>query len=190
VGVIFRIISLTGRFKFTNHAAATLILIGTIASWLAVKSGDDAHGPVERIPGAREAVEEHEEWGERTRNLFTIVALIEIVALATAGTGRRRLATGLVIGSAVIGLGGLWVLYEAAEHGGEIVYAHGGGPGVRSGEPKDIENLLVAGLYQQAALAVREKRLDEARRLIAELELRRPGDRSLQRLKARADSIR
>lgn len=189
VGVIFRIIALTGRFTFTNKAATTLILIGTVAAWFAVASGEKAHGPAERIPGARETVEEHEEWGERTRNLFTLILLLEIGALATAGAGRARLSKGLAIGSAVIGLAGLWVLYEAAEHGGEIVYVHAGGPGVRSGNPKDVENLLVAGLYHQAALAVREKRIDEARRLIAELELRRPGDRSVVRLKARADSL-
>ena len=176
VGVIFRVVSLTGRLRFTDAGATTLILIGTIAAWLAVLSGDQAHGPVERIPGAREAVEEHEHWGVRTRNLFLVVAVLELAVLATRASGRRRAAKGLMIGSAVIGLGGLFLLYETAEHGGELVYEYGGGPGVRSGDPEHIERLLVAGLYHQAMLARREKRADEANRLIGELARMRPND--------------
>src|SRR5690242_5277992 len=63
VGVAFRIISLTGKFKFTDHAAAALLIGGAVASYFAWKSGIDAHGPVERIPGARGMVQEHEELG-------------------------------------------------------------------------------------------------------------------------------
>jgi predicted Zn-dependent protease len=43
-------------------------------------------------------------------------------------------------------------LYEAGEHGGEIVYAYAGGVGTRSGDPSDVSHLLLAGLYQQALL--------------------------------------
>ncbi len=72
VGYRYRLrwIWFTGKVPFAGSAAATLLLIGTLAAVLAVESGEDGHGPAERIPGARPAVEEHEEWGERTRNLF------------------------------------------------------------------------------------------------------------------------
>jgi uncharacterized membrane protein len=186
VGVIFRVISLTGRFKFTDHAATTLILIGTVAAWFAVKSGDQAHGPAERIPGAREAVENHEQWGERTRNLFILVSVLEIATLALRASGRKRVATGTAIASAVIGLGGIFFLYETGEHGGQIVYEFAGGAGTRSGDPKHVENVLVAGLYHQTSLALREKRADEANRLLRELALRRPGDRGVRILQADA----
>ena len=82
VGVAMRIVSLTGRLKFTSPMATTLLLIGTVAAWAAVKSGTDAHGPVERIPGARAAVVEHEEHGETTRNVFLVVAALELIGLA------------------------------------------------------------------------------------------------------------
>ena len=55
IGVVLRLVALTGRLAFAGAAAATLIILGTLATVAAVKSGDDAHGPVERIPGAREA---------------------------------------------------------------------------------------------------------------------------------------
>src|SRR6266480_4395974 len=80
VGVIFRWISLTGRVAFTGAAAATLILAGAVAALLAVHSGTDAHGPVERIPGVRQAVMEHEGAGEWARNVGLLVAVLEIGA--------------------------------------------------------------------------------------------------------------
>ena len=57
LGTAFRVISLTGRLAFTRHAAAVLLLLGTVSAAVSVKSGLDAHGPAERIPGARSVVE-------------------------------------------------------------------------------------------------------------------------------------
>lgn len=177
VGVVFRLISLTGKAPFTGAAALTLILIGTGASVLAVESGDDAHGPAERVPGARDAVVEHEEWGERTRNLFLAVAMLELLALGLSG--RRRSA--VLVASGVVGLGGMFVLYETAEHGGELVYEYAGGVGVRSGDPNDLSKLLLAGLYHNAVLDRSEGRSADAARLIEEMSRPfsgRSGDRT------------
>ncbi|MGE0043103.1 MAG: DUF2231 domain-containing protein [Vicinamibacterales bacterium] len=149
VGVLFRLVSLTGRFKFTSPAATTLILLGTLASVVAVQSGADAHGPVERVPGARPAVVEHEEWGERARNAFLLISVVELLALAL-GSRQHRYASAAAMTAAVAGLGGLFVVYEAAEHGGELVYGYAGGVGIRSGDPADVGNLVVAGVYHQA----------------------------------------
>ncbi len=64
---------MTGRAAFTGPAALTLLLLGSGAVVIAVQSDEDAHGPAERVPGARDMVKEHEEWGERTRNVFVLV---------------------------------------------------------------------------------------------------------------------
>jgi len=183
-GVIFRLVSLTGKFAFTSGAATALILAGTVAAFLAVLSGDKAHGPVERIPGAREAVEEHEEAGELARNVFIVVALIEIGVFATSIAQRRRAAKLLAVLSGLVGLGGLYTVYEAAEHGGALVYEYGGGPGVRSGDPEHVERLLVAGLYNQAMVARRAQRGEEAAHLLDELLRLRPDDSSVKMLAA------
>jgi uncharacterized membrane protein len=151
IGVVFRLVSLTGRLAFTSHAATALILIGTIASVIAVQSGTDAHGPVERVPGAREAVMQHEQWGIRTRNIFVAVAALELIVLVL-GSSRPKQARVVAMGAAGIGVIGLAALYEAGDRGGELVYNHAGGVGIRSGNPQDVGNLLVAGLYHQANL--------------------------------------
>lgn len=151
IGVVFRLVSLTGRLAFASHAATALILLGTIASVIAVQSGTDAHGPVERVPGARAAVMQHEEWGIRTRNVFVAVAALELIVLVL-GSSRPKQARVVAMGAAAIGVVGLAALYEAGDHGGELVYNYAGGVGIRSGNPQDVGNLLVAGLYHQANL--------------------------------------
>ncbi len=172
VGVLFRVVALTGRLKWTGPAATTLLVIGGAATWLAVESGDAAHGPVERIPGVRDAVEEHEEWGERTRNLFLGVAGLELLALALRGGGARLVRTV----SGLAGLAGIYVLYEAAEHGGELVYSYAGGVGVRTGNPEDVRRLLTAGLYHESQAARQAGRSDDANRLIQLMVERNPTD--------------
>lgn len=181
VGVIFRLLSLAGRPAFLGPAAFTLLLVGTIGSFLAVRSGDAAHGPVERIPGVRPAVIEHEEWGERTRNIFVIVIVIETLGLAMWRSPRRRMVLAV---SAVAGLVGLYALYETGEHGGELVYSYAGGVGIRSGDPQDVRRLLLAGLYQQAQVDRREGRAADAAVLISEAARRFPGNIEVQLLAA------
>lgn len=165
VGVLFRAWSLIGRPAFVAPAAITLLLLGTVAVAVAAYTGDAAHGPVEQMPGLRPAVEAHEEWGERARNIFFIVLVIEVVALAMRQSAKARY---LVIASVVVGLVGLGALFEAGEHGGEIVYAYAGGVGTRSGDPKDVSRLLLAGLYQQALVDRKAGRPAEAAGLIDE----------------------
>ncbi len=181
VGVLMRLVAFIGKPKFVGPAATTLLVIGALTSVLAVKSGDDAHGPVERIPGVRAIMHEHEEWGERTRNLFLFVAALEIAGLALAKTRYNRY---LLIGSAVAGLAGLFFIYETGEHGGELVYDYAGGVGTRTDDPEAVNRLLTAGLYHQAMQDREAGRTAEAARLIDELSLRHPEDLEVQILAA------
>lgn len=178
VGVAFRVFSLPGKPKWLSPAATVLILLGTAASVAAVKSGTDAHGPVERIPGARPAVVEHEEWGERTRNLFLAVAAIELIGLAFL---KKDKATRYIrMGSALVGIAGCAVLYEAAEHGGHLVYQYAGGVGTRSGDRADVTRLLIAGLYNEAQLQRSAGHAADAARLTEEMWRARPDDPELR----------
>jgi uncharacterized membrane protein len=173
IGVAFRVVSLTGRARWTHPAAIVVLLAAALATVLTAKSGDDAHSLPERIPGARQAVVDHETWGERTRNIFLVVAGLELIGLALA---QRKAAGAVRVVSALVGAGGLFALYEAAEHGGEVVYSYAGGIGTRSGDSADVTRLLIAGLYHQAAADRRAGRNADAARLVEELARRRPGD--------------
>jgi uncharacterized membrane protein len=177
VGVVLRLISLAGRPAFVAPAALTLLAAGTIAATLAVQSGVAAHGPVESVPGARAAVVDHEAWGIRTRNVFWAVIALEMIALALWRSPRRRMA---YAASAVVGVVGLFCLYEAGEHGGELVYGYAGGVGIRSGDPADVDRLLLAGLYHEALSERKAGRGAEAAKLLELAAERHPGDAEVQ----------
>jgi uncharacterized membrane protein len=173
LGVVFRIISLLWQKSWLNPAAATLLLLGALAGVLGEKSGMDAHGVAERIPGAREAVMEHEEWGKRARNALLVVAGLEILGLIFSS---KRAGRPIRFVSAAAGLAAAFCIYEAAEHGGELVYSYAGGVGTRSGNPEDVSRLLVAGLYHHARIGRDSGRVEDAARLTDELLRQRPDD--------------
>lgn len=174
-GVALRWLSLTGKVAWARPAAATALLCGAVAALLAVTSGTQAHGPVERIPGVAAAVQEHEHWGERARTVFLFVAGLEIVALVLWKV-RPALRRWAEVASAVVGLFGGYAVFEAAEHGGELVYSYGGGPGLRTGDTADVGRLLAAGLYTQAMVDRARHNPAGAAALIDELARRSPGD--------------
>lgn len=179
LGVLFRWVSLTGRAAFTGPAAATLLLLGTVAALLAVHSGMNAHGPVERIPGARQAVVDHEDAGKWAKNVFLIVAALELIGLFT----RRRqlnLARGALWGSAVVGVFGLAALYKAGNRGGDLVYRYAGGVGTRYGDSTDVDRLYLAALYQAALQARNQHDPARAADLFAQLWREYPSDTTVR----------
>src|SRR6185437_12759506 len=185
MGVIARIVTLFPlgpRWSFANGMAATLLLLGTAAAVVAVQSGLDAHEKVESIPGVRQAVNVHEDYGEDTRDIFLVVSALEIALLALAAR-KPGLTKGLRGLSALVGVIGCVYLYEAGDHGGDLVYSYGGGVGVRSGDTADVRRLLVAGLYDNAQLARRSGQREAAAQLTDQLQTLMPADTSARLLR-------
>ncbi|MEK7381535.1 MAG: tetratricopeptide repeat protein, partial [Gemmatimonadota bacterium] len=162
---------------WTRPAGAALLIVAALAAASAAKSGDQAHGPAERIPGAREAVQRHEHDGERARNMLIAIAVLEIAGLAFFR--KEQIQRGIYAGSSVLGLVGGWMVYEAAEHGGQVVYEYAGGVGTRGGDSAHVRQLLVAGLFHQAQADRQAGRTADAARLFDELVVRMPGDLSV-----------
>jgi uncharacterized membrane protein len=181
IGVAFRFVSLLGKPSFASPAATTLLLLAALSSVVSVRSGTAAHGPVERAPGARPAVMEHEEWGERTQTALLIVGAIELLGLALRKFSKVRYVHGL---AAVAGLAAVVCVYEAGAHGGELVYAYAGGVGIRSGDPEDVERLLLAGYYHQALADRAAGRAEQAGALISAAAQRFPSDPEVRMLEA------
>lgn len=180
VGVGARVASilpLGDRFKFANPMATVLIVLAALAGLMAVQSGTDAHGPVERVPGARDAVVEHEDAGKLAKNVLLGLAVLELAALALSGNA--KLGKGLRVVATVGGLGALYTVYEAAEHGGELVYAYAGGVGIRSGDSADVRRLLVAALYHNAMQSRASGDSVGAARLVTELRRQAPHDQNV-----------
>src|SRR2546425_10916892 len=177
VGVLFRWISFSGRALFTGPAAAALIFLGTAAAMAAAWSGNDAHVAVEDIPGIAAAVRAHQTWGERTRTILLVVALCEGLALVLVRRGRAQPA---LLASGVLGLVSVFCIVQTGQRGGELVYAHAGGVGIRSGDPEDVARLLLAGLYQEAGLDEKAGRTTDAASLLEIAAQRFPADPVVQ----------
>ncbi|HEY1303555.1 MAG TPA: DUF2231 domain-containing protein [Vicinamibacterales bacterium] len=179
MGVAFKLVSLFGRPAFAGPAATTLLLLGAVSAFVSAQSGTAAHGPVERAPGARPPVMEHEEWGERTNQIMMGVGVLELAGLALRRWPKVKIVHAL---SAVVGLAAVVAVYEAAEHGGDLVYSYAGGVGLRSGDPKDVERLLLMGYYQQAMADRKAGHGAQAAELIAAAAKRFPSDPEVQML--------
>jgi uncharacterized membrane protein len=165
IGAAFRVISLLGKPAFASPAASTLLILAALAGYASTQSGTAAHGPVERVPGARTAVQEHEEWGERARNALFVLGAIELVGLAMRKTKYATMVNGVAAIGALICVG---AVYEAGEHGGKLVYSYAGGIGIRTGDEKDLQQLLLTGYYQQAMADRKAGRSDSAAQLIGD----------------------
>jgi uncharacterized membrane protein len=188
-GVLFRLAFLAGAFllkgrlAFAGPPACALLLLGAAAAYVAVESGESASADAEAIPGAEAAVEAHEEWAHWTFRVFVVVAIVEAVGLALR---RWDKALPALAASGALGLLGLYVLYETGEHGGTVVYSHAGGVGTRTGDPKDVSRLLLAGLYQHSVLDRSRGRPEEAARLLELAAARFPADLEIQLLLAQS----
>ena len=186
-GVLFRVASLLGtkllggRLSFAGPTACILLLAGTAAVYVAVQSGQAASDAAEAIPGVKPVVEEHEDWALWTYRVFVVVTMLEVAGLVLVRWGK---ATPALLASGALGLGGLYVIFETAEHGGEVVYSYAGGVGTRSRDPRDVNHLLLAGLYQQAMQDRGAGKPADAARLIELLAARFPGDLAVQLLLA------
>jgi len=186
VGVAFRLISLVERRWFVGPAAATLLILAAASSVASVRSGTAAHGPVERVPGTRPAVMEHEEWGGRAQAILIVLGVIELAGLALRRWPKVTLVNAL---AAVVGLGAVFAVYETGKHGGELVYAYAGGVGLRSGDPKDVERLLLAGYYHQAMADRAAGRTAQAIELIDAAAGRFRSDPEVQMLAAESQLV-
>lgn len=182
IGVAFRLVSLSGKLTWTGPAAAALLLMAAVASVIAAEAGDQAHELAEQIPGVRPAMHDHEEAGEWARNILVLVGLLEVGAFVLQK--KEKLAKGLLVGSAVVGLAGVGALYRAGDFGGKLVYSYAGGVGTRTNDVGDVRRLLIAGLYHEARVARDSSRFEEAARLTDELARQAPDDPNVKLLGA------
>ena len=186
VGVAFRWLSLATKAQWLSPAALALVAIGTAASLVAVRSGIDAHGPVERIPGVRSPVVEHEEWGERARNAFLVLLVLEVVA-TTLAARQLGAASAARAAAALVGLLAVGVLYKAGDAGGDLVYEYAGGVGIRSGDPASVNRLLIAAAHHQANLDRQTGKPQDAAALLNNVADRYPDQLEVQL--ARVESL-
>jgi uncharacterized membrane protein len=115
----------TRRGALPQFTAAILILAAAAAQFAVITGGDEADDVIQRMPDARRLVHDHAEWGERTRTVAVVAAIVAVVALAFYRMrGFRRL---FALVTTLIAATACYCAVEAAQHGGAMVYHHGVG---------------------------------------------------------------
>ncbi len=105
-----------------THAGLLLLVIGSIGTVAATRSGEAAEDEIVETPAIHEVLEEHEEGGKRTMWFFLV-----LTAVRGALTWWGRFTPVMRWIFLVLWAAGLALLLETAYHGGELVYRHGAG---------------------------------------------------------------
>ena len=110
-------------------AALTLMLVGTVAAFVAVSTGEAAGDLAERTPGVAAALERHGELAETTRTIFALLTGMFAVIYVAPLMRRRQWSNGLYAALSLVFLvfyaGGAVTLVNTAHLGGQLVHRYG-----------------------------------------------------------------
>lgn len=114
----------TRRWGWVRPAALALYVAGGVAAIVTYFTGTWAADAV-RVPAEAEPLlTEHADLGWWTMWFFGVYALVRLAAHRMEGVRDNRIAEGMLF---AVALGGLVLLWETGEHGGEMVYHYGVG---------------------------------------------------------------
>jgi uncharacterized membrane protein len=112
--------------------AAGLLTAGALGAFAATWSGgNDEELAGKLTPQAEQILEEHEEWGERARNLAIAAALLAVAGAST--TSFPKTSRGLALATALVALASSYAVAEAGHYGGLLVYKNGVGVNTAAG---------------------------------------------------------
>ena len=135
--VLFEFIGGIIKKKVISQIAFTMLLLGVIGSLAAMITGGQAEETAEellKVSSAKyetihEAIEDHEFWGGLTTWFFTILLILRTlfwIYLEKRGKFPKYLNPAKYI-FVIMGVAGIFLIYETGEHGGKLVYKHGVG---------------------------------------------------------------
>ena len=110
-------------------AAGIVMLLGTIATHVAVSTGAAAAEVAERTPEINRVLDQHVAFAEKVRLAFTTLTIVWAALLALLHFGRQRIPTWATYSLPALFLGGyLWGLLfiaQMAHFGGRLVHQYG-----------------------------------------------------------------
>ncbi|MGA7883129.1 MAG: DUF2231 domain-containing protein [Terrimicrobiaceae bacterium] len=131
-GAVAAVVAVFFRRWHLPWLAAGLLAGGALGAFAATWTGGEEEEMVgELSPQAERILDEHEEWGERTRNIAILAALL---AVAGASTLRfPKTARGLGIAAAIVAVAAAYAVAKTGHYGGQLVYKQGVGINTAAG---------------------------------------------------------
>jgi uncharacterized membrane protein len=126
LGTLVSIFAIFTRRGSLPQFTALILLLAAGSAQLAVKTGEDQGDlALKRGSDAKSLIQNHLEWGKKTRTVAMVAGGLALVAaLFSRIPGFRRL---LAIVTAVAALGASYCVIETADYGNGMVYHHGVG---------------------------------------------------------------
>ncbi len=113
-------------------SALFLMVLGTVAVWFAVATGEATADLVERNPQVIAALERHESLADSTRIVFTVATVVFAIVVFAPMLGRREAArlfsTVVPLIFALLYGGAALLLVNTAHQGGRLVHELGSSP--------------------------------------------------------------
>jgi uncharacterized membrane protein len=136
IGTVVAIVAVFVRRWHLPWIAAGLLAFGAAGAIAAAWSGGGEKELVGELSAtAEQLLDQHEEWGERTRTLAIVAAL-----LALGATTVRRfpaISRTFSVATACAALAASYCVANAGHYGGQLVYKHGAGINTAAGAIAD-----------------------------------------------------
>lgn len=120
---------LKGRDRVFLISALVLMILGSVAAWMSVSTGEAASELAERAGAAQAVLEQHEELAETTRAVFTVLtgvfAVIVVAPLLFKKELGRKFLIPLNLAFLLFYVAGVVVLVNTAHQGGRLVHEFG-----------------------------------------------------------------
>lgn len=149
-GVLIFAIYYWSKHEWFLYTALTMFVIATVAGFISTYSGDIAHEVVERIPGVRNAIHEHEDWADIVKWSNIILTVLAFVYVQFKDKEWLRynqdFAHWLVV---VVGLWAVIAVVQTGRKGGDLVYDYMVAGGARGNSEESINRQANAYYYNK-----------------------------------------
>lgn len=132
LGTVVAVVTVFIRRWYLPWLAALVLAGGALGAVAATwTGGQEEEVAGELSPRAETILEEHEEWGERTRNIAIFAAFLAIAS--ASGNRFPKTARGLGLAAAVVAVAASYAVAETGHYGGLLVYKNGVGINTSAG---------------------------------------------------------
>jgi len=128
LGAVVAVVAVFLRRWHLPMLAAIVLVGGAGGALVATWTGEEEAEMAGEISEPADALlEEHEEWGEWTRNVAIVAALLAVAAAGVGLTRHLRVARGIGVATALVAVVAAYSVGMTGHYGGLLVYKHGVG---------------------------------------------------------------
>ncbi len=120
--VLSDLISYFWQKDFFSKMTIALLVVGVIAAFIAVQSGETALDNLKNINSIKYLLSQHEEAGEKVLKIFGLVLFLKLILLYVK---KEILLVKLML--TLVMFAGLFQIYQAGHFGGILVFEKGAG---------------------------------------------------------------